>query len=373
MRFHIAGSADTDIDLSLLSYAHQLVKQLSRKILSEGGGLVITVGPDPVHQIEPSLPIIFDWTILEALDECQKLNLITWPEAQGAPVVAVGLPKWKEKIPDRRIELWERLESSDNLQLVQVDSELGVGGILREKQASFGDILITLGGGPGVNHFVELYLNKKRPVIPLDLPLKKDRLSASEKLSIKAMENPNTFFKCQSTKDSTRAFSRLTLKKQIEIDEFEKRFFNFISRLSKPKAFYVRLLNKDVPEFEDIENYFRNIVDVVIETSGYERFESGLDPSEEPFLNEEIFKNLHYSSLAVVDLTGIRSNCCLELGYSLGQKKKVILMAKKGTKLPFDTKMIPCHFWSVDEENSKRIKNLIEFMEHNINRKPLVS
>lgn len=122
-----------------------------------------------------------------------------------------------------------------------------------------------------------------------------------------------------------------------------------------------------------MEQYFRNIVDDVIDICGYEKFESGVDLASEPFLNEEIFQNLHYSSLAVVDLTGVRPNCCLELGYALGQKKKFILLAKKCTKLPFDTIMIPCHFWSPNEEDPVRKKALIEFMDKNINRKPIIN
>jgi hypothetical protein len=132
------------------------------------------------------------------------------------------------------------------------------------------------------------------------------------------------------------------------------------------------LINKDVPEFEVVENYFRNVVDEVIELCGYERFESGLDTSKEPFLNLAIFLNLHYSSLVIADLTGVRPNCCLELGYALGQKKKFILMALKGTKLPFDTKMISCHFWSAEMSDDDRKRELIAFMEKNIDRKPII-
>lgn len=187
------------------------------------------------------------------------------------------------------------------------------------------------------------------------------------------MENPNTFFKCDRPEDAARAFSRLSLKsKLLQIDDFETRFFNFISLLRKPRAFYVRLLNKEVPEFDQVENFFRNVVDEVVETSGYEKFESGTDVSKEAFINVEIFSQLHYSSLVIVDLTGVRPNCCLELGYALGQSKKGILTAKKGTKLPFDAKMIHCHFWLPNEADHKRKKRLKKFMEKNINRYPIV-
>ena len=35
------------------------------------------------------------------------------------------------------------------------------------------------------------------------------------------------------------------------------------------------------------------------------------------FINVGIFENLHFSSVAVVDVTGERPNCFIELGYAL--------------------------------------------------------
>ncbi len=352
--------------------AHQLIRKLAINILSQGGGLVVQIGDDPRHEDDPTIPLIFDWTVLEALDTCHKENKITWPESQGVPVIVVGLPKWKNKIPVVRKRLWSRLLSQPILTIKQVQSELGVGGILREVQSQYGNILVTLGGGPGVNHLADLYMNMKKPVIPLDLPLKKGKLSASEELHRKVFEDPTIFFECESKYDTTRLFSRLSFDSKKSTDENADRVIELLSALKKPTAFYVRLMNTESSDFLEVEDFFRNVVDEVVETSGYQRFESGLDPSHEAFLNEEIFQNLHYSALAIVDLTGIRSNCCIEFGYALGQKKKFILMAKKCTKLPFDTKMISCHFWSTTKNNDDRQKELLEYMEKNIDRRPVV-
>ena len=87
----------------------------------------------------------------------------------------------------------------------------------------------------------------------------------------------------------------------------------------------------------------------------------------------QIFKKLHYSSLVIADLTGLRLNCFTELGYALGQAKKVIVSAREGTESPFDSASIPCHFWSISEEDEKRRDAFRQFMRKNINREPLVS
>ena len=371
-RIHIAGSADPSVDPDLLDYTQQFVRELSFHILEKSGGLVVTIGNDPTNERDPPLSTIFDWTILETVEKCHAEDVISWSDGHGIAVIAVGLPNWRDKIPKNRLPLWDRLSSSKFVELIQVRSELGVGGILREKQSEYGDILVTIGGGPGVNHLAELYFSRKRPVIPLDIPLKGKKVSASEKLFTKAMEDPSLFFECESEGDATRILSRLSIENKLDVEEYVNRFFELVNVLKKPKAFYIRLINEAVSEFEVVEYYFRNVVDEVIQSCGYERFESGFDTSKEPFLDLEIFLNLHYSSLAIVDLTGIRPNCCIEFGYALGQKKKFILMAQEGTKLPFDTKMIPCLFWSTEKTNNERKKELLEFMEKNIDRRPIV-
>ncbi len=63
-------------------------------------------------------------------------------------------------------------------------------------------------------------------------------------------------------------------------------------------------------------------------------------------MNVAIFESLHFSSLAIVDVTGERPNCFIELGYGSWQRQnRVLVTAEEGTKLPFDQEMIPCHFW----------------------------
>jgi hypothetical protein len=52
------------------------------------------------------------------------------------------------------------------------------------------------------------------------------------------------------------------------------------------------------------------------------------------FMNVEIFAGLHRGGLVVVDLTGVRPNCTMELGYALGRRRRYVISAEKGTKLP---------------------------------------
>jgi hypothetical protein len=373
-RIHIAGSAPDKVDLEKLKYAHRLVKHLANKILSSGGGLVVTVGSEPVCMEDLSIPKIFDWSVLEAVDECQELSFSKWPGAQGAPAIAVGFGNWEERIPQNRKVLWERVIAGGRVELQVIPTELSVGGVMRQRQSMYGDILVTVGGHIGVHHLAQLYQANRKPVVPINLPLNTEKPTASEVLSNHVIKDPKDFFEYQPDREAVTAYSRLSLKcKLLDLSEFERRFSNFIGHLPQPIVFHVRLLNSKLQKFKVVEDFFRNVVDKVTANMGYRRFEMERDSSEEAFMNVELFQNLHFSSLVVADLTGVRPNCCMELGYALGVAKKVILTAMEGTKLPWDVDAIHCHFWSPKVSDAQSRAKLASFMKKNINRNPLVN
>ena len=87
------------------------------------------------------------------------------------------------------------------------------------------------------------------------------------------------------------------------------------------------------------------------------RVDLGKDEVESGFINTEIFGRLHHSTVAIVDVTGQRPNCFIELGYALGRSLRVICTAETGTSLPFDQSAIPCHFWKDGEPDEAQRKD----------------
>lgn len=126
-------------------------------------------------------------------------------------------------------------------------------------------------------------------------------------------------------------------------------------------------------DFPNVERFFRETVDPTVQKMGYRRLEMGTDRTEHGFINVEIFERLHYSEVAIVDVTGERPNCFVELGYALGHGVPVIVTAKEGTTLPFDQQAIPCHFWKIETDAATNRKLLLEFIEKSIGRPPLVT
>jgi hypothetical protein len=142
--------------------------------------------------------------------------------------------------------------------------------------------------------------------------------------------------------------------------------------IAPPRAFYVRLLNSKHERFPFVEAFFRSVVDPVVNAAGFDRVEIGTDETEHGFINVGIFDSLHFASVAVVDLTGSRPNCFIELGYAFGRSIRVIVTAEEGTKLPFDADAIPCHFWKSNLGDEPRRKEFSTFWRKNIDRPPLV-
>jgi nucleoside 2-deoxyribosyltransferase len=122
----------------------------------------------------------------------------------------------------------------------------------------------------------------------------------------------------------------------------------------------------------EVERFFRGVVDPVVAYLGYAKAEMGEVPAEEAFMNVEIFSRIHRSGLLVVDLTGVRPNCTMELGYAFGRLKQVVLMTAQGTKLPFDPAAIDTHMWSPTLDDSQRIEELKRYRARTAHRPPLV-
>ena len=136
--------------------------------------------------------------------------------------------------------------------------------------------------------------------------------------------------------------------------------------------FYVRMLNSKPLDYPAVENFFRTTVDTLVQELGYEGLEVGLGENEFAWMNQAIFDSLHHSSVVVVDITGLRSNCFVELGYALGNEQKVIFTAKEGTSFPFDVFALEAFLWKDDEDPQVQLSRFRTHWERNINMPKLV-
>ena len=130
-----------------------------------------------------------------------------------------------------------------------------------------------------------------------------------------------------------------------------------LSQLRRPVAFGVRLLNPTNKSFKMVDDFFTNVIKYVVEQEfGYELVIVDGSDSKEPFINQEIFNRLHRAAVVIVDTTGERPNCFIELGYALGRGLPTMVCAHENADLPFDTKPIPTLRWNESDstEDARR-------------------
>ena len=379
-RVQISGSANAKTEASLVLSAHEIVRNLVKAVMAAGGGIVVGLGREPrAEGAAPDAPsLTFDWTALEAAAECLKLGHGAWPAKFGLPIVVATSEKAESEIPDNRRALYETLLRSGLLHIESIMPGSRAAALLRQRQAVFGDALVILGGGTGVEHSANLYLQRKKPVVPLDLPLgasRDDGTGGAPRLAKEARSEPTRFFRFDPSFANTEsaALADIATRAGAAVPaEVARRIAGLLCKLARPSAFFVRLVNPAHPKFGAVESFFRDVVDPVVGEAGFSRIEIGTDKSEHAFMNVAIFESLHFSSLAIVDVTGERPNCFIELGYALGTGNRVLVTAEEGMPLPFDQTMIPCHFWKPGAAVDDRKKALVEFWEKNINRPTIV-
>src|ERR1700680_4681600 len=199
-RVQIAGSASVKTDPALIGYAHQVVSNLVKRVMAACGGIVVGIGrePRPDGSASNAPSMLFDWTALETAAECLKQGFPAWPAESGLPIVVATSEKAVTEIPDSRRPLYEELLRSGRLHVESIMPGSRAAAFLRQRQAIFGDALVILGGGTGVEHLADLYLSRRKPVVPLDLALgasRDDGTGGAMRLAKEARAEPARFIR----------------------------------------------------------------------------------------------------------------------------------------------------------------------------------
>ena len=373
LRVHITGSAALDADGSLLAAAHEFVKAMSDRLVDRGFGLVFGIGGEPLGN--EGLPCIFDWTVLKAVAAAPSSGL-EWPSDRPGRFRIVASQRALDRVPDSRRAMWNNCATRPDLELQLSPPGWRMGGVIRAAQVLSGDLLVALGGGAGVEQLAKLYLDEGKSVIPIKSDLGAivgDGNGGASYLHGLALSETGSFFDlCDGAGSATSRLAALRIEAGSEPSAVAEAAISLIDDLRPPRAFYVRLLNTELDEFEPVESFFRQVVDPVVTANGLTPYEVGRHPSLSAFMNVEVFEGLHRAALVVADLTGARPNCTMELGYALARRRRVIITAMQGTRLPFDSDKLPTHFWSHEQPQEHRQNAFQSWLERHIDMPPLV-
>ncbi|HSU52793.1 MAG TPA: hypothetical protein VLT36_01895 [Candidatus Dormibacteraeota bacterium] len=377
-RICIAGSASAGADTKMLRYAHSLVTEITRAAISRGALLLCGVGKNPRLSADANSPaLIFDWDVIEVLAEELKRGHITPETSQGHAFAAVFTSKTASQIPPDKATPWDCLITAKAVRVEYVQPGWTSGAVRRSHQTRLSDILIAIGGGEGVEHLAREFLAQGKPVIPLDLRLgasTEDGTGGAHRLFGELRADPRSFVKLTKPEALGAILSRMdTAGGTKPAAQVVEAVLDLITELLPPDAFYVRLLNPKSPEFHAVEWYFRQVVDPVVSNFGYNPVEMGRTDSTSPWINTQIFEKIHYSAVTIADLTGVRPNCFMELGYGFGRQRRMIITAKEGTDIPFDASPIEARMWNDATPVPKLMEELRDYWKRNINRPQLVS
>jgi hypothetical protein len=371
-RIHIVGSAHPDSDQVKLTYVHNLIAKLTTALIDKGATFVIPFSKEPLLRDRENGPsIIFDWTVSEKAYEalCSGSALANGPN--GRFVATIATSKTDSNIPESRRSIYEGLRDKLALSMEVLNPGWTAGAIHRERLAQLGDILIGVSGGQGVEHLAVEYSSKGKPVIPLDIKIgssQNDGSGGAGRLFEKALATPNDFFRVEDGESAANLLDRTRTRDcTADTDKVVTAIIDLLQKLLPPRVFYVRLLNPDISENASVEKFFRGTVDPFVKELGYEPLQMGIGKNEFAWMNKAIFDSLHHSSVVLVDVTAQRPNCFMELGYALGNIQRVILTARKDTRIAFDVSALEAFQWEETEDPSKQLERFRAHWERNIN------
>ncbi|WOH52966.1 MULTISPECIES: hypothetical protein [unclassified Bradyrhizobium] len=335
-RIHISGSVSQDPAIAAVAEvtkARALVEGLVQELMSRGATFVLPVDSEKTRTADGT-PILFDWLIWETIRNC----LARRPSgAPGPLVIAVQHHKTEDQIPPQFQALWDELRSSDLIQIENV-SHWNMNSKRMEAQARWGDILLTVGGSEGVLFLANLYHDAGKPVVPLNCKVTPVGEGARRlfTLGLSSAQAPRLFRTLAQT--SHTWMNRINFTDRADTTDQIKGIIDLLESLEPPPAFVVRLLNPDHADFADVQNFFDVVVQPIIEGElGYRMVVvDGHQKYEHARIDQEIFAKLHRSRVVLADITGMRPNCFLELGYAFGRILPTMLMVKEGSSHPFD-------------------------------------
>ena len=360
-RIHIAGSISGDFaqaPTADVEQARELVKALVIDLIKRGATFVLPVDAEKLRPIDGK-PICFDWLIWQTLHD----NLARRPADAVTPfVVAVQHHKTEEQIPPEFEPLWDDLRASDLVQIENV-SHWNMNSKRMEAQARHGDILIALGGSEGVMFLANVYHDAGKPVVPLNLAITAADTGARRlfNLGLTSGQAQRLF---HSTEQSAHAWiNRINFSRRTSTQDRVGGILDLLEALQKPRAFVVRLLNPSIPEYTEVQEFFDTIVQPVVEGElGYNMVVvDGRQEYEHARIDQEIFAKLHRSNVVLADLTGMRPNCFLELGYALGRCLPTMVTMKEGGTQPFDVYTLAGLHWKTTGSIEERRQ---AFREH---------
>lgn len=369
----IQGSAAPETPDDLLVYSHRLIRELTLQILDANGSLLVRCNSERrKDEKNPETAFWFDWTIVEAVEQFVQNKKVS-PHQNILTIFQSE--KDISIIPHFRQRLWKKINSLPCIQFKRLPIGMNAGAYARIEMARLADTMICIGGGEGIEHFTKIMLDTGKPVFPIGLPIAAhfgDGFLGSESLARIMKTNPIKYLGTDDNYVTSKLNVASPTDNSISSKEIATAIIQILKRIVKPKAFLVRLLNTTHSDYEYVEAFFEETIKPLLLGNSYYPFQSGGNEPTSFFINVEIFEQIQLSQIVVADITGLRPNCFIELGMSLGREIPVLLTAIEGTTPVFDVHAIETYFWSPNTPNDTRIKEAKNYLRRALNRPSII-
>ena len=212
----------------------------------------------------------------------------------------------------------------------------------------FCDVVIVLGGGRKTLRAVHLARLANKPLVPITA-----LGGAAVEVFEMELRRFSEFYEGRVSRDQ---YSLLDAQSHGDFSAIALEAVKLASQLATGNSVFIAMTFRD-----ESEDTFSAIKDVC-EKRGLEWNRTDQDPATDR-IYQRIVQGIQRATFVVVDVTIPTLNVYYELGYAEALGKPILVVAKEGTELPFDTRDIPTMLFRnqtrLKEALSKRIDSLL--------------
>ncbi|MEO8124081.1 MAG: hypothetical protein ABI633_08535 [Burkholderiales bacterium] len=228
-----------------------------------------------------------------------------------------------------------------------VDWELGGPGLTAPEIIHYADVVIILGGFRGTYRAANWARIERKPILALSL-----FGGAAKEICLEEAKRVDATYGGGVTKQDYEA-----VLKSLSNDwpTLAAQTVNLAERMATSREVFVIMSFAESPQYKDLYvavtkacSQFGYIAQRVDESNDHKR------------IIPEIIRGVRQAAFVVADVTEDKANVYWELGLATGMDKHLIMVARKGTKLPFDVNDVPVLFWESFSEFETALAKRIE-------------
>lgn len=167
---HISGSCSQNTDIDIISFSHDVVRNVIKGLLKNGATFVtmLSLNPKVDENDDKSPSIIFDWDVLDEIYLYAKELSFSKETKNISKVIATS--KSLKRIPSDKAKMWDELVTKGIVSIVPMPFGWNSGAVRRQTMEMNSDALLAI-GGEGVEHLAQLFSARGKPIFPLDIPV----------------------------------------------------------------------------------------------------------------------------------------------------------------------------------------------------------